>query len=140
MSAALHTGSDDHDDHDAHDDHGSHDWGKHKRTYLKVGGALFFFTFVTVALGIFHPLDLGTPGVSGFDYVIGLVIATFKALLVALIFMHLNHEKGLIYKILVFTFLFVIGLMVLTLWAGHDPILEQYDTLKTTHGQLTDKL
>ena len=60
--------------------------------------------------------------------------------MVALIFMHLNHEKGLIYKTLVFTFLFFIGLMALTLFAGFDPIVEQYDTLETTNGKLTDSI
>ena len=54
--------------------------------------------------------------------------------------MHLNHEKGLIYKTLVFTFLFFIGLMALTLFAGFDPIVEQYDTLETTNGKLTDSI
>jgi caa(3)-type oxidase subunit IV len=137
MSEAFHSGSEDHASHDEHD---SHDWGKHKKTYALVGAALFFFTFVTVALGIFHPFDIGMPGPSLGDYVIGLMIAAVKSLLVALIFMHLNHEKGLIYKTLVFTFVFVLGLMVLTVWADHDPILEQYETLETTHGLLMDKL
>ncbi len=38
-----------------------------------------------------------------------LLVASVKASLVALIFMHLNHEKGLIYKMLVFTFFFASG-------------------------------
>ncbi len=118
----------------------SHDWAKHKKSYLYVFGALCFFTCVTLALGIFPPLDFGPPGPSPADFVIGLTIAGVKTSLVALIFMHLNHERGLIYKLLVFTFLFFLGLMVLTLFAGADPILEQFDTLETTNGKLTEQL
>jgi hypothetical protein len=51
--------------------------------------------------------------------------------------MHLNHERGLIYKLLLFTGLFALGLIVLTLFADKDPIVEQYDTYETTGGWLT---
>ncbi|MEM6915092.1 MAG: cytochrome C oxidase subunit IV family protein, partial [Verrucomicrobiota bacterium] len=66
-------------------------------------------------------------------------VAATKASLVAVIFMHLNHERGLIYKMLVFTVLFFISLMALTLFAEFDPIVEQYDTLETTSGKLTEQ-
>lgn len=118
----------------------THDWGKHKKSYAAVGIALFVFTGITLALGIFEPLDFGPPGPTPSDFVIGLSVAGIKASLVALIFMHLNHEKGLIYKTLVFTFFFFIGLMVLTLFTLNDPIVEQYDTLETTKGKLTEEL
>ncbi|MDF1739717.1 MAG: cytochrome C oxidase subunit IV family protein [Verrucomicrobiales bacterium] len=118
----------------------THDWGKHKKSYLIVFGALCFCTCLTLALGIFAPFDLGPPGPTPADFVIGLAVACFKASLVGLIFMHLNHERGLIYKLLVFTFLFSLGLMALTLFAGADPILEQYDTLESTKGKLMEKL
>lgn len=118
----------------------SHDWGKHKKSYWAVGIALFVFTGITLALGLVDWLDFGPPGPTPSDYVIGLGVAGTKASLVALIFMHLNHEKGLIYKTLVFTFLFFVGLMVLTLFTMADPILEQYDTLETTNGKLTESL
>ena len=42
--------------------------------------------------------------------------------LVAMIFMHLNHEKAMIYRILVFTFFFAAGGMVLFILALLDPI------------------
>ncbi|MEC5126408.1 cytochrome C oxidase subunit IV family protein [Verrucomicrobiales bacterium BCK34] len=118
----------------------THDWGKHKKSYLIVFGALCACTCLTLALGIFAPFDLGPPGPTPADFVIGLAVACFKASLVGLIFMHLNHERGLIYKLLVFTFLFSLGLMALTLFAGADPILEQYDTLESTNGKLMEKL
>ncbi|MEM1441834.1 MAG: cytochrome C oxidase subunit IV family protein [Verrucomicrobiota bacterium] len=116
-----------------------HDWGKHKKTYLIVGIALFIFTGLTIALALFPPFDVGPPGPTPGDYVLGLAVASTKASLVALIFMHLNHERGLIYKMLVFTVLFFISLMALTLFAEFDPIVEQYDTLETTSGKLIDK-
>ncbi|MDF1826092.1 MAG: cytochrome C oxidase subunit IV family protein [Verrucomicrobiales bacterium] len=116
-----------------------HDWGKHKKTYMMVGIALFFFTGLTITLALFPPFDVGAPGPTPGDYVLGLMVATIKASLVALIFMHLNHERGLIYKMLIFTVLFCVALMALTLFAGFDPILEQYETLQTTDGYLMEK-
>ena len=117
----------------------AHDWGKHKKTYLMVGIALFIFTGLTIALALFPPFDVGPPGPTPGDYVLGLAVATTKAGLVALIFMHLNHERGLIYKMLVFTVLFFISLMALPLFAEFDPIVEQYDTYETTNGKLIEK-
>lgn len=117
----------------------THDWSKHKRSYMIVCGALFFGTVLTLALAKIHAFDVGPPGPTAGDYVMGLSVAVAKSSLVALIFMHLNHEKSLIYKILLFTFLFFVGLMVLTMFADLDPIVEQYDTLQTTHGALTEK-
>lgn len=117
----------------------SHDLSKTKKAYATVGIALLVFTCVTVTIGLVPIFDLGPPGPDGIDFLIGLAVATVKASLVALIFMHLNHEKGLVYKILLFTVLFAIGLMVLTLFADIDPIREQFDTLETTRGWLTEK-
>tara|TARA_R110002096_G_scaffold119495_12_gene258988 strand:- start:1651 stop:2019 length:369 start_codon:yes stop_codon:yes gene_type:complete len=118
----------------------AHDWDQHKKTYTIVGGTLFLCTGITLLLGIWAPLDLGPPGPTPADFVIGLGLAGVKASLVGLIFMHLNHEKGLIYKTLVFTFLFFVGMMALTLFSGFDPIEEQYDTYETTNGKLTESL
>ena len=115
------------------------DWGKHKKLYLMVGIALFFFTGLTITLALFPPFDVGPPGPTPGDYFLGLGVAATKASLVALIFMHLNHERGLVYKILVFTVLFFIALMVLTLFAEFDPIREQYNTFETTKGYLIEQ-
>lgn len=117
----------------------SHNLSDHKKTYTKVGIALFGCTVVTVAVGLLPFLDIGPPGPDAGDFILGLSIATFKASLVALIFMHLNHEKGIIYKLLMFTVVIAFGLMVLSLFADFDPIREQYDTLKTTKGWLMEK-
>ena len=118
----------------------THDWSHHKKVYTIIGVTLFICTGITLALGLWAPLDVGPPGPTPGDYVIGLALAGVKASLVALIFMHLIHEKGLIYKTLVFTFLFFIGLMALTLFAGFDPIKEQYDTLETTNCKVTESI
>ena len=52
---------------------------------------------------------------------IAMLVATFKAGLVAAIFMHLSNEKQLIYRILIFTAFFVLGLFFLTYLAWYDP-------------------
>lgn len=94
---------------------------KHLKTYWFIGAALFFFTCVTLLLG---GMDLGAPGIGFLDISIGLLVASAKTSLVMLIFMHLNHERGLIYKVLLFTLAFSISLMGLTLFAQADPIPE----------------
>lgn len=101
---------------------------KHRKHYWIVGGLLGCGTILTILFGInlYHEvlmgLDFGAPGIDAPDVVIGLGIATVKASLVALIFMHLNHERGIIYKFLLFTVCFVISLMGLTLFAKLNPI------------------
>ncbi len=113
---------------------------KHKKLYALIGWTLGGCTMLTLLLGIWAPLDVGPPGPTPGDYVIGLGLAGFKASLVALIFMHLNHERGLIYKTLVFTVLFFISLMGLTLFNESDPIVEQFDTHKTVEGELLEPI
>ena len=101
---------------------------KHRKHYWLVGILLCCGTIVTILLGInlyaeiLVFLDFGEPGVDAPDVFLGLGIATFKASLVCLIFMHLNHERGLIYKFLLFTVCFFISLMVLTVFAKLNPI------------------
>ncbi len=89
---------------------------KHMKTYTNVGIALLVFTLITVAMSYVH---LGTHGM---NILVGMIIASFKAGLVAFIFMHLNHERRTIYRILIFTCFFALGLMVLTLLALGDPV------------------
>jgi caa(3)-type oxidase subunit IV len=54
---------------------------------------------------------------------VAMVLATFKAGLVAYIFMHLSAEKKLIYRVLIFTGIFVLGLFWLTYLAWYDPVI-----------------
>lgn len=92
---------------------------KHQKLYLLIGCILLIFTGVTVVMS---KLDFGSPGVGSIDIFLGLVIATFKSSLVALIFMHLNSERGMIYKFLLFTIIFFAGMMTLFVMAKLDPI------------------
>ena len=91
----------------------SHDVSKHVRGYLIIGGTLLVGTILTVLASY---LDLG----HGWNIVLALVIATVKASLVALFFMHLISEKQMIYTVLGFTAFFFAGLMGLILFGTHD--------------------
>jgi len=69
-------------------------------------------------------MDLG----HHWNVVLALVIATVKASLVALFFMHLISERTMIYTVLGFTAFFFIGLMFLTLGSHAD-----FPPLTSTH-------
>jgi cytochrome c oxidase subunit IV len=107
-------GSDSHT-HD-HDDHHSPEAIKRnmRRCYW-VLGALMVFTIVTVIVAY---IPFNTTG----HIVAALLIATFKASLVALFFMHLWDEKFTIYQFMFFTAFFAFGLFALTYLAWWDPL------------------
>jgi len=92
------------------------------RLYTFIGILLFVFTGVTVAVATVPWLDFGKHGFDTADAIIGLLIATFKASLVAFIFMHLNHEKKMIYWLFGMGLFFGVCLMAITGWAYADPI------------------
>lgn len=79
-----------------------------------VGALLLAFTGITVALSYVH---FGTQKA---NIAVAMLVATLKAGLVAAIFMHLAAEKRLIYRILIFTGFFVLGLFWLILFAWYD--------------------
>ena len=81
-----------------------------------VGATLLAFTAITVALSY---VNFGTQKA---NVAVAMLVATFKAGLVAAIFMHLSAEKRLIYRVLIFTGFFVLGLFWLTYLAWYDPI------------------
>lgn len=95
------------------------------RLYLLVGSILFLGTIITVAVASFEFLDVGGHGFDVWDMILGLAIATVKATLVAAIFMHLNHEKSLIYWLFGLAVVMAIALFGLTALAEDDPI--RYD-------------
>jgi cytochrome c oxidase subunit 4 len=101
----------------AHDEHVAHDVSKHIRAYLLVGLTLIVFTAITVGLSY---VDFGTQKA---NVAVAMLVATFKAAMVAAIFMHLSNEKRMIYRILIFTVLFVLALFFLTYLAWYDPIV-----------------
>lgn len=84
---------------------------------LLIGGILAVFTAITVWLSY---VELPTHGM---NILLGMAVATFKAALVALVFMHLNHEKPLIYKMLAFTVVFAVALFVLFYLSHEDPLV-----------------
>ena len=104
------------DGHSEHDDHVAHNVAKHIRGYLMVGGTLIVFTALTVFLSY---VNFGTMKA---NVAVAMLVATFKAGLVAAIFMHLSNEKRMIYRILMFTAFFVLGLFFLTYLAWYDPV------------------
>lgn len=94
----------------------THDVTKHVRGYLLVGGTLLICTGLTVFLSY---VDFGSEKI---NVAVAMLLAAFKAGLVAYIFMHLSAEKKLIYRVLIFTGIFVLGLFWLTYFAWYDPI------------------
>jgi cytochrome c oxidase subunit 4 len=81
-----------------------------------VFGTLLVLTIATVGASY---LDLPI----GPTVALGLTIATVKAGLVAAFFMHLRHEKALIYAALSLTAVLAVALFSFTLWteADHAP-------------------
>ncbi|MFO1484289.1 MAG: cytochrome C oxidase subunit IV family protein [Verrucomicrobiaceae bacterium] len=90
---------------------------KSLKKYLIIGATLIVFTVITVWLSY---VELPTHGL---NILVGMIVATFKAALVALIFMHLNHERSLIYKVLAFTTVFAIALFILFYLTKLDPLV-----------------
>ena len=109
----------------------AHGVQQHVTRYLMVGGLLLFFTLLTVALSyvdfgrffswLFN-IEISPASGSKLNIGVAILVAAFKASLVALIFMHLAAEKRLIYRVLIFTGFFVLGLFWLTFLAWYDPI------------------
>ncbi len=88
---------------------------KSVRTYLFVFGALLVLTVVTVLAFFVH---LAVP----VAITVALIIATIKGSLVASFFMHLAHERKLIYWSLIITVAFFVFLIFLPLLGLVDPV------------------
>jgi len=97
------------------------------KKYIAVLLVLIFGTIITVWAAT---VDFGGHSI---NLTVGLAIATFKATCVALIFMHLNHERGLIYKFLLFTVVFFAALMFLTVLHHYDPIHHTFYPIQVGH-------
>ena len=107
----------------AHGEHHPVDLRKSVRTYLLIGAILIGCTFFTIAVAYLPIFDFGDKHLNiGF----GLLIAAFKVSLVCLIFMHLNHERGLIYKVMLFAMVFFAAMMFLFILAHSDPIMNSF--------------
>jgi cytochrome c oxidase subunit 4 len=83
------------------------------RGYLVVFGALLVLTLATVAVSYLNlPIAAGVA--------LGLAIAALKASLVAAVFMHLRHERAMVYATLSLTAVVVVSLFAITLWTESD--------------------
>jgi caa(3)-type oxidase subunit IV len=102
--------------------HDAHDMASHVRSYLKIGFTLVVFTMITVGISF---IDFSVWFGGSSNMLIGMAVATFKASLVALIFMHLNSERPLIYKVLVFTTVFAIVLFVLFVFCHETELSDE---------------
>jgi cytochrome c oxidase subunit 4 len=91
----------------------SHDVARQVRGYLMVFGALLVLTLVTVGVSY---LDL--PEVE--TVVVALIIATAKASLVAMFFMHLKGERPWVTWTLALTAFLFVGLMGSLLFSEAD--------------------
>ncbi|HEX4960612.1 MAG TPA: cytochrome C oxidase subunit IV family protein [Thermoanaerobaculia bacterium] len=86
---------------------------KQTRAYVTVFVTLMVLTILTVAVSYFHmPVALAI--------LVALVIASFKGSMVAAVFMHLSHERKLIYWVLLLTVVFFVFLMAI-------PSISQWD-------------
>jgi len=103
------------------------------KLYTLIGLVLFGCTVLTVAVATVPALDVGKHGFDYKDAIIGIMIAAFKAGLVAFIFMHLNHEKKMIYWIFGGALFFGVALILLFALAFLDPIT--FDGLMPKFGQ-----
>jgi cytochrome c oxidase subunit 4 len=78
------------------------------RTYLGIGAALLVLTAITVGASFIH--------FGSFNLVIALLIASVKAVLVALFFMHLLYDNKLFAAILSISLIFVSVFIILTMF------------------------
>ena len=88
---------------------------KSVRSYITVFVALMVFTIITVTAARFHfavPIAI----------TIALIIAAMKGSMVAGVFMHLSHEKKLIYGALLLTFVFFVVLLFIPVLTNLDHI------------------
>jgi cytochrome c oxidase subunit IV len=81
--------------------------------YLAVFGALLVLTLVTVTVTHLH-LPVGT------SVVVALAIATMKAGLVAMFFMHLKGERPMLFGPLALTGVLFLALILFVLWTEGD--------------------
>jgi len=97
------------------DAHSVDDVKKSVKTYFMIFGALMVLTVITVGVSYVHlPLALAV--------LVALAVATIKGSLVAMYFMHLLHERKVIYWVLMLTVIFFIFMMFVPLLTNTDKI------------------
>lgn len=101
------------EEHDHEDEHELEHLRSHIGFYWGIFWALIVGTILTIGAAF---IDIGHVG----NITLGLFIATVKATLVLLFFMHLSNEKKTIYRFMLFTVFFAFGMMTLCLLALFD--------------------
>jgi cytochrome c oxidase subunit 4 len=97
------------------DAHSVDDVRKSVRTYFMIFGALMVLTIITVGVSYVHlPVAAAVT--------VALIVATIKGSLVAMYFMHLSHERKIIYWVLLLTVVFFIFMMFVPLFTNGDKI------------------
>jgi cytochrome c oxidase subunit 4 len=91
----------------------AHEAGVEVKGYLAVFGALLVLTLITV--GVSYLQLPTTPGV-----LLAIAIATAKASLVAMFFMHLKGERPMVYWALTLTAVLFVALFAFVLWSEGD--------------------
>ena len=86
------------------------------RGYLSVFATLLILTVVTVAVASLQLTE-------GMTVVVAIAIATFKAALVAIFFMHLKGEKPMVFWSLGLTAVLLAALFAFVLWTEGDRLL-----------------
>jgi cytochrome c oxidase subunit 4 len=108
--------------------HSPEEIAKHIKTYLFVGATLLVFTAITVGLSF---VDFGSQSL---NMTIGMAVAAFKSSLVILIFMHMNNERPLIYKFMLFTMVFLGVMFTLFVFTHDDPlVMRGYESVFGKH-------
>lgn len=96
------------------------DFSKQSRQIWMVGGALWLGA--AISFGLYHLTSSTTSHI-----VFGLLIAGIQVSLQLMVFMHLKKDgAGLISKVLVFTVVFTIAMIFLTLLGHANPLLSPY--------------
>jgi cytochrome c oxidase subunit IV len=95
------------------DTHDSMEFKRHIRTYVWVFVALLVATVITVAVSYFH---FGAEDSHVGNVTVALLIAGFKAFLVAAFFMHLISERLAIYVLVGFTAAHCFGMITFTVY------------------------
>lgn len=103
------------------DTHGVEEVRKHVRVYMTIFAALAILTVVTVAVSY---LEVSTP----VAITIALLVASFKASLVATYFMHLISEKFVIFGILIISAVFLVVMLLIPTLNAIDMLLSNLVT------------
>jgi caa(3)-type oxidase subunit IV len=111
-------------------DHSPESIQRQVKLYLVIGAALFVGTVLTVWVA-----DLKVAVLTGI--IIAIIIATIKGGLVAGYFMHLLHERKLIYQVLVLTAVFIVVMVGLIMFAAGDQQGRQHGAFEATAGHVT---